>query len=148
SITARLAGTDVGRPFSAKFVSGNYFMMFGIHAFAGRLFETPDDMSGAPPVAVMSFRTWRDRFAANPAIVGGAMLFNGIPITIAGLADPAFFGDTLRPDPVDFWIPLGAEPALRGKASLLADPSQSWLDAIGRLPLNAQPAQVQARLTA
>src|SRR5262249_21343935 len=50
SVTARLAGTDVGQPFSAKFVSGNYFTMFGIHAFAGRLLETPDDRSGAPPV--------------------------------------------------------------------------------------------------
>jgi len=148
SITARLAGgSDVALPFSGKFVSENYFTMFGVRAFAGRVLETADDRPGAPPIAVMSYRTWRDRFGANPAVVGGAMIFNGFSVMIAGIADPGFFGDTLRPDPADFWIPLGAEPVLRGKASLLSDPSQSWLDVIGRLQPSAKPAQIQVRLT-
>src|SRR5207248_6128511 len=118
AIGARREGSaDVVRPFSGKFVSGNYFTMFGVHAFAGRLLEPADDRREAAPVAAMSYRTWRDRFGSDPAIVGAAITFNGMPVTISGIAAPEFFGNTLRPDPADFWIPLSVEPLLRGKAS-------------------------------
>src|SRR5438874_6487462 len=39
--------------YQAEFVSGNYFTMFGIRAFAGRLLAPRDDLPGAPRVAVM-----------------------------------------------------------------------------------------------
>src|SRR5882724_13661144 len=44
-------------PYKGEFVSGNYFDMFGICAFAGRTLTEKDDRSGALPVAVMSYHT-------------------------------------------------------------------------------------------
>jgi hypothetical protein len=44
----RQGGTS--EPFADQFVSGNYFSMFGIRPFAGRLLAADDDRAGAPPV--------------------------------------------------------------------------------------------------
>src|SRR5579872_226239 len=52
-VGVRRAGAEVSEPFVDQFVSGNYFTLFGLHAFAGRLLAPSDDVRGAPPVAVM-----------------------------------------------------------------------------------------------
>ena len=43
---------------NGEYVSGNFFEPFGISGWRGRLFNNADQ-EGAPPVAVMSFHTWR-----------------------------------------------------------------------------------------
>ena len=48
--------------FRSEFVSGNYFSTFGIPAYAGRMLSPQDDTKGAPAVAVISFRTWQEKF--------------------------------------------------------------------------------------
>src|SRR5579864_9760976 len=40
----------------SEFVSGNYFTMFGIGAYAGRALTPQDDRKGSEPIAVMSYR--------------------------------------------------------------------------------------------
>ena len=70
-----------------------------------------------------------------------------MPYTVAGIAPPGFFGDTLRPDPPDFWLPLATEPALNGQNSLLNRPGLHWLYSIGRLKPGERPASVQAEAT-
>ena len=47
----RRAGTDVSQAFTDQFVSGNYFTMFGLRPYAGRLLTAEDDSRGAPPVS-------------------------------------------------------------------------------------------------
>src|SRR5205814_1723896 len=44
----RLGVSSVAEPYKGEFVSGNYFSMFRIQAFAGRLLTPLDDSSGAP----------------------------------------------------------------------------------------------------
>ena len=46
--------------------------MFGIRAYAGRVVTPDDDRKGASPVAVISYRAWRETFGADPSVVGGA----------------------------------------------------------------------------
>ncbi|HZE23729.1 MAG TPA: ABC transporter permease, partial [Blattabacteriaceae bacterium] len=48
--------------YRGEFVSGNYFSTFGIPAYAGRMISPQDDNKGAPMVAVISFRTWQEKF--------------------------------------------------------------------------------------
>ncbi len=131
-------------PLVGEFVSGNYFTMFGVHATAGRMLVPSDDSSSAAPVAVLSYRTWQKRYGLDPAVVGSTFIINGAGYTIAGIAPAGFFGDTLRADPPDFWIPLSAEPIVRGQNSILHHPEDHWLYAIGRLKPNASPAKVEA----
>jgi predicted permease len=60
-----------------------------------------------------------------------------------------FFGETLRPDPPDAWVPITFEPLLQGKNSLLASDSQQWLYIMGRLRPTASPgAQSDAATSA
>jgi hypothetical protein len=95
-------------------VSDNYFKMFGVGALAGRTFTADDDRLDAPPVAVISHRAWRDRFALDPGIVGASVLLGTQAVTVVGVAPAGFFGDTLRSDPPDFWLPPPAAACRAG----------------------------------
>jgi len=134
--------------YAGEFVSGNYFTMFGVSASAGRLIAPADDRPGAPPVAVMSYRAWQQHFGFDPSVIGATFIINTMPFTVAGIAPPGFFGDTLRSDPPDFWLSLSTEPALNGQYSVLNHADMHWLYIIGRLKPGAQPASVQSELTA
>ncbi len=147
-LTVRRAGAaTLSEPYVGEFVSGNYFSTFGLGAYSGRLLSQADDQLNAPPVAVMSYRVWREHFSLDPAIIGGNFLIDGHSLTVIGVAPPGFFGETLRTDPPDFWIPLADEPLLHQDGSLLAHPELDWLFLIGRLKPEASPAKVQARVT-
>src|SRR5438046_1400224 len=66
----RSGSPDAAQSYPGEFVSGNYFTMFGITAYAGRAFTARDDQSGAPPVAVMSYRLWEQRYRSDPSVIG------------------------------------------------------------------------------
>jgi predicted permease len=138
----RSRDSSAAQPYKGEYVSGNYFEMFGIGAFAGRTLRAQDDTKGAPPAAVMSYHTWQAHFGSDPSVVGAAFTINTLPYTIVGIAPPRFYGDTLRSDPPDFWLPLAADPD-----RWLFDPGPEWLYLIGRLEPNAGPNPVQAKLT-
>ncbi len=146
-VGVRQGGAAYAESSPGQFVSGNYFTMFGVQAAAGRLLVPDDDRPGAPPAFVMSHRMWTMHYGQDRALVGGAFLLNGTPMTLVGVAAPEFFGDTVRPNPADLWIPISQEPALRGAGSVLARAESDWLYAIGRLRPAARPAQVEAHLT-
>jgi predicted permease len=143
----RSGGKDAAQPFAAEVVSGNYFAALGINAYAGRLSAPADDLPGAPPVAVMSYRIWQEYFALDPAAIGGTFQINGHPVSIIGIAPPGFYGETLRRDPPDFWLPLATDPLLAQGGSLLTQPTVHWLYAIGRLKPDANTSSLQARVT-
>ncbi|PYV20416.1 MAG: hypothetical protein DMG27_23100, partial [Acidobacteria bacterium] len=142
-LSVRRRGDSAAEPYKGEYVSGNYFTMFGIRAFAGRLLVPPDDSSGAPRVTVMSYHTWQQHFGLDPSVIGSAFNINGAPYTIAGVTPPQFYGDTLRSDPPDFWLPLVAEP----NDWLLHNSMSEWLYLIGRLRPEVAPERAQARLT-
>jgi predicted permease len=147
SLSVRRSGASgPAAPYFGEFVSGNYFSMFGIGAFAGRMITPEDDKANASPVVVMSYRTWQQQFGLDPSLIGTTFTINTVPYTLAGIAPPGFFGDSLRPDPPDFWLPLATEPTLNGQNSLLHR-GFHWLYVIGRLKPGARPASVQSEVT-
>jgi putative ABC transport system permease protein len=136
--------------YRSEFVSGNYFSTFGIPAYAGRTLIPQDDVKGAPAVAVMSFRTWQEKFGGDSSVIGAGFVINAQPVTIVGIAPPGFFGDRVQSNPPAFWIPLANEPLIEPTNSLLDDPALDWLDLIGRVKpgadSNAMQAQMQVQL--
>jgi len=130
-----------------EYVSGNYFSTLGVPAFAGRTIAPNDDKTGAPIVAVISYRAWQQKYGGDPSLIGASVMFNGIPANIIGVAPSAFFGDRLESDPPDFWLPLSQEPVFRRENSLMHLPATAWLYMIGRLRRDANPTQVSAQLT-
>jgi predicted permease len=139
--TAELAQSSLG-----KFVSGNYFTMFGLRAFAGRTISPSDDQAGAPPVAVMSYRLWQQKYGSDPAVIGDNFNFNSKPFTVIGVARPGFFGDTLSESPPDYYLPIATEPLVQGDSSILHFPASHWLDLIGRIRPGATPEAIQAQM--
>ncbi len=141
----RAGSREAAQSYPGKFVSGNYFAMFGVGAYAGRVLRTEDDQAGAPPTAVMSYRLWRQKYGSDPSVIGSVFNLNDKPFTVVGIAPPAFFGDQLRNDPPDFFLPLATEPLMDGGDDLVrAD--QYWLDLIGRIRPKASPAPIEAQM--
>lgn len=136
-------GNSAAEPYKGEFVSGNYFTMFGVGASAGRLLAPRDDSRSAPLVAVINYHTWRQNFGLDPNVVGSTFDINGVPYTIAGVTPPGFYGDTLRSDPPDFWLPLAARTEWPG----VQDVKMEWLYLLGRLRPGVRADRVQAKLT-
>jgi putative ABC transport system permease protein len=128
-----------------EYVSGNYFAMFGIGAYIGRVINPQDDRKGAEPVAVMNYRTWQQKYGKDPSVVGASFTMNGKPFTIVGIAPPGFFGDRMEGTPA-FWLPLSDEPVVNGSNSILEFPQQDWLDLIGRISPGADVKSIQAHM--
>jgi predicted permease len=144
---ARRAGSNkASEPFRAEFVSGNYFSTFGIPAYAGRMISPQDDVKGAASVAVMSFRTWKEKFGGDPSVIGAGFVINSQPVTVVGIAPPGFFGDRIQSNPPAFWFPLNNEPVVEPANSILPDPALDWLDLFGRLKPGADPKTVEAKM--
>ena len=147
-LSARRERVDrAARPVRAEYVTGNYFSTLGVGAFGGRLLTPGDDRPSAPPVAVLSHHSWEAVYGADPTIVGASLVLEGHPFTVIGVAPPGFFGDTLRSDPPDLWIPVQQEPLIRGDGSLLRQPVSAWLRVIGRLRPGASVEGMAPRLT-
>ncbi len=140
------AGTSEGaQGYPGEFVSGNYFTMFGIQAFAGRTITDADDKPNAEPVAMMSYRLWQEKYGADPALVGGAFNVNEKSFTVVGITPPGFFGDSLRNTPPDFYLPLNTETLIESDADL-NKVDVHWLELIGRMQPGANPASVESEM--
>jgi predicted permease len=129
----------------SEYVSGNYFSMFGIGPYSGRVLTPQDDRKGAEPVVVMSYRTWQQKYGLDPSVVGATFAINGQPFTVVGITPPGFFGDRLQYTPA-FWIPLANEPLINGSSSILDFPQQDWLDVIGRIKSGTDVKSIEAHM--
>ena len=132
---------------NGEYVSGNFFRTFGISARRGRLFIDADEQEGMPPVAVMSFHTWQEKYRSDPSVVGATYQINGHSFTMIGVAPPGFFGAKVADSNMpDFWLPLTTEPLIGGATTRLKNPSLSWLDLIGRVRPGTNPKTLEAQL--
>src|ERR1700731_1701225 len=148
ALSVRRQGVDVAsRPLRSEYVTGNYFHTLGIKAFSGRMFIPDDDKPAASPVAVLSHRAWQTIYGGDTSVVGSTFILEGKPFTVIGVAPPGFFGETLRSDPPDIWIPLQQEPMISGEGALLRQSVSAWLRMIGRLRPGTSIAGMSPRLT-
>src|SRR5260370_40401463 len=137
----RAGNSEAAQTYGGEFVSGNYFAMFGIGAYAGRTLTARDDQAGAPPVALMSYRLWQGRYGSDPAVIGSTFNIDEKPFTVVGITPPGFFGDTLRGTPPDFFLPLNTEPYVESEADLNKY-GQHCLELIGRISPGHHPPPI------
>lgn len=143
----RQGAPSEAKPLKSEYVTGNYFSTLGVIAFGGRLLTPRDDRPSAPPAAVISHQTWQSEYGADPSVVGSTFVIEGHPFTIVGVTPPGFFGETLRGDPPNIWIPVQQEPLIAGQNSLLHQSIGAWLRVIGRLRPGASTTGMAPRLT-
>jgi predicted permease len=137
---ARIRGEIVRA--SAQFVSGEFFHLLGVSTPLGRTLDEQDDLPGAEPVAVLSWRYWEAHFHSDPRVLGTTVALEGIPFKVVGVAAREFIG--LQPANLpDLWIPVRSSARL-SKGSLAAD--NGWLYLIGRLKAGVKPDQARAEL--
>jgi hypothetical protein len=140
-------GAAPAKPLFSEYVSGNYFVTLGVGAYSGRLLNEADDTPGAAPVLVLSYKSWQEDFARDPAIVGSTVYVQMHPFLVAGIAPPNFFGDRIVAHPPDFWMPLASEPVLEGTNSSLRNDDILWLYPLGRLRSGANLAALETKLS-
>jgi predicted permease len=144
-------GTTPALPLRSEFVSGNYFAMLGVGAFAGRPLTENDDKADAAPGLVLSYATWQSNFAGDPAIVGSTIYVETHPFTVVGVMPPGFFGDRIAERPPDVWMPLSVEPMINGAGTSLwpqGDHDTAWLYLLGRVKPQTRIPALQSKLSA
>ena len=138
----------VAKTLRAEYVSGNYFSTLGVGASAGRSLANTDDVSGAPPVAVLSDQAWRADYNSDPTVLGSTFYIKTQPVTIVGIVPPRFFGDRVAANSPSLWIPLADEPLIERGNSILRDPGAAWLYAVGRVRPGTDLVALQGKLSA
>ena len=146
-VMRRDGGQEAAKPRMGEFVSGNYFRMFGLQPAVGRLLSDTDDVSSAPVVAVMSYATWKDAYNGDDSVVGSTFWMNTKPVTVVGVAPEGFYGDRMSSTPPDFYLPIATMPDEAGGKSF-RDPTQNWLDIIGRVKPGTAMGPLQEKLSA
>ena len=130
-----------GRTVLGEAVSGNYFGMLGAQIAFGRPLSPQDN----GPVTVISYTTWRDRFGADPALLGRKIYVRGQPFDVVGIAAPAFEGvDNV---PVGLWIPARMASSVIDPDPFAAGQSGN-LRVVGRLRPGMSAAAASAPLLA
>jgi predicted permease len=126
-------------------VSGNYFDALGIQPYLGRFFHGSDEkgMNSAPYV-VLSYAYWSSHFDGDRGVVGRMVEINKHPLTVIGVAPPAFRGTELFFAPA-FWIPIVEEPVVTG-SNLLQIRAVHSPFVLGRLRPGVTPEQAAADL--
>jgi hypothetical protein len=136
-------GVDTGgNPSTAwpYLASGNYFDALDIQPYLGRFFHASDEHGpNSAPYVVLSYAYWHGHFHGDPGIVGRVAQINKHPLTIIGVAPPAFRGTELFFAPA-MWIPMVEQPTVQGVSSLLYRGDHSAL-VVGRLKPGVTPAQ-------
>jgi len=133
------------------FVSANYFTALGVAPLYGRTFLPEEEVGGAEPVVVLSYRTWR-RLGAEPEIVGQYVRVNGALCRIIGVAPKTFTGTAVVSPGV--WLPLGTGGLVRRyyqeKPEKPEKPNEIWYYPpsvlVGRLKPGMSISEAQARL--
>jgi predicted permease len=140
------------RHYEAALVSGNAFELLGARPHLGRLINPSDDVRGGPsygwPV-VLSEGFWRDRFAADPRILGSSLVVSGTPVTIVGVAPPSFHGVWPGIEP-RLYLPLNYNTVLRGRDDLNSPAASAsvFCAVIGRLKPGVSHAEASVEIAA
>ena len=145
--TVNLSTGGEHKPAAAEIVSGTYFSVLGVERRHSEGYWANDDdrTPGANPVVVLSYDFWKTQLAGAPDVVGRKVLVNQHPMTVIGVAAPAFRGIDVGEVP-SLWIPAAmSAQAIPGFNGLL-DRRTRWMQVLGRLRPDVTLAQAQAGL--
>jgi predicted permease len=128
-------------------VAGDYFRILGAEPSLGRPFTSQELAPGAGQlVAILGYGLWRDRFGADPGVVGRSLTIDGKPFQVVGIGKPGFRGPELGAE-ADVWLPMGAaDEAIPSMAESLRRPSDRFLRVLVRVADGVSLEAAQASL--
>jgi putative ABC transport system permease protein len=112
---ARLEGAEV---------SASFFDVLRVRPLHGRGFVAEENEPGRNKVVVLGHPLWRDRFGADPGLVGHTVSLNRQPYVVVGVAPPGF----RYPEDVEIWTPMEYDERFRSNSR-----SAWYLRVVGRL---------------
>jgi len=122
---------------AAAAVTRNLPSVLGISMQLGRGFTTGEDMPGGAAVTVLSDRTWRATFAADPSVIGKVVTIDGEPTEVVGVLEA---GVDFPSKATDLWMPIRQTPAVASRQT-------HWVQVVGRLAEGATVESAQAEMT-
>jgi len=98
-------------------VSSNFFDVIGVQPVRGRAFQPGEDQPGREREAILSDALWRNRFGADPGIVGRDIRLDDQNFQVIGVMPPKF----VFPLATDLWTPMAltADKRTSRKAQLI-----------------------------
>ena len=114
---------DGGTPLMQR-VSHGYFELLGVEPVLGRTFTAEEDLAGGPPAVMLSEELWRQRFGADPRILGRTLTLDGRGYTIVGITpaghENPVFGLVDRPQAfVPLQAPVSMMPDVAGNVLVI-----------------------------
>ena len=110
-VAVRYLGFDLTSPGTPEHMDGNqisegFFSTLGVKLTLGREFSPEEGRHNGAPVAIISNRLWKNRFAGNPNALGTTITLDGVGYTIIGIL-PAEFHLWISANDADVYTPLG-----------------------------------------
>jgi putative ABC transport system permease protein len=141
--TVNVGGVE-GTPvrYLGAYMNAHLFGVLGVKPILGRTFRPEEDSPSSPPVMILSYRAWQNRFQGDPNIVGKVIRANALPTTIVGVMPEGFD----FPGQLDAWLPLRIDALAypRGSGPAL---ELTQLDAIGRLKPGVSLEEAQSEMS-
>ncbi len=103
-----LTGLDEPLRVSVTPIAGDLPARLGRTPALGPGFGLDDERPGAAPAALLSHALWRQRFGADPAIVGRTLPLDGVAHEVRGVMPPDFDFPAAG---VDLWVPMTVDAA-------------------------------------
>lgn len=105
--TLNLASGDAPEIVIARQITSGGHRMLSERMFLGRDFRADEDQPGKQHVVLLTHRLWRERFGADPSIIGRDIRMDAIPYTVVGVLEPGSWDRA----PANIWIPIAFTPA-------------------------------------
>jgi predicted permease len=116
-------------------LTANGFSVLGQQPLLGRNFTPSEDRRGAEPVVILGYSIWKNRYGADPNVLGRIVRLNGKPATIVGVMPE----NMKFPTNAELWAPFVPTTAQEKRD---ARP----LGVFGRLRDGATAAQAQTEM--
>ncbi len=132
-----LTGSGEPEQFSGYLISPALTRVLGIQPVAGRAFTEAEERPGAAPVAMIGEGLWKRRFGADRGLIGRAILLNGTPTTVVGIAPEALNVNLIADG--DVYTPLSIDRSKEIRLNHL-------IFTVGRLKKGISIEQAQAEM--
>ncbi len=124
-------------------VSPDFFSTLGLGPAIGRTFTEEETTSETDHVAILSDTFWRQRYNADPNVIGRLIRVNNVPRTVIGVLPPTF---RFLSSDARVFLPLASRPEDRLPSRRHA--GGNVIQMIARLRSDATLAQAQSQIDA
>src|SRR6202790_1243001 len=124
-------------------VSPDFFSTLGLGPSIGRTFTDEETTSETDHVAILSDSFWRQRYNADPNVIGKQIRVNSVPRTVIGVLPPAF---RFLSSDARLFLPLASRPEDRAPSGRHSGGNHTQM--IARLKPDATLTQAQSEIDA